>query len=96
LSLFFSEPLPPYRNTRPRRNDLKSFAGGGAHRSGANGGTRQTAGDPNVVELFSRLQKAWRHQGTLRRTYDGMPSSREERDAWSQLIKYLTRAPGAI
>ena len=57
---------------------------------------RRTAGtsavaDPVVLTTFVTLQKIWRRQGTLRRTYGGMPSSREERGAWKQLTEYLTK-----
>jgi hypothetical protein len=36
--------------------------------------------DRAVVAVFTGLQNAWRRQGTLRRTFNGMPSSREERE----------------
>ena len=49
--------------------------------------------DTPVVEVFRRMQKVWRRQGTLRRTYNGMPTSREERESWRQLIQYLTDLP---
>ncbi len=49
--------------------------------------------DGTVVVVFVGLQKVWRRQGTLRRTYDGMPSSREERVGWRQLIQYLSALP---
>src|SRR5271166_615706 len=47
--------------------------------------------DRAVVAVFASLQNIWRRQGTLRRIYDVMPSSREERGAWKQLIEYLTK-----
>ena len=47
----------------------------------------------SVVAVFMGLQNAWRRQGTLRRTFDGMPSSQEEREGWKQLIQHLTQLP---
>jgi hypothetical protein len=47
--------------------------------------------DRGVVTIFTALQAVWRRQGTLRRTYDGMPTSREERAGWKHLIEYLAR-----
>ena len=49
--------------------------------------------DRAVVAVFMGLQNAWRRQGTLRRTFDGMPSSQEEREGWKQLIQHLTQLP---
>lgn len=51
------------------------------------------AADTAVVSVFMALQNVWRHQGTLRRTFNGMPASREERQAWRQLIQYLAKLP---
>jgi hypothetical protein len=47
--------------------------------------------DRGVVTIFTALQTVWRRQGTLRRTYDGMRSSPEERSAWKHLIEYLLK-----
>jgi hypothetical protein len=49
--------------------------------------------DRALVAIFMGLQNAWRRQGTLRRTFNGMPSSQEEREGWKQLIQYLTKLP---
>jgi hypothetical protein len=49
--------------------------------------------DRAFVAVFEQLQKVWRRQGTLRRTFNGMPTSREERESWKQLIQYLTDLP---
>jgi hypothetical protein len=43
--------------------------------------------DRSFVAVFAQLQNVWRPQGTLRRTFDGMPTSREERASWKQLIQ---------
>ena len=51
----------------------------------------EAVADKAVVAVFTGLQNVWRRQGTLRRTYDGMRSSPEERGAWKQLIEYLTQ-----
>jgi hypothetical protein len=49
--------------------------------------------DSFVVEIFAELQRLWRRQGTLRRTFDGMPTSHQEREAWKRLIRYLAKLP---
>jgi hypothetical protein len=45
------------------------------------------------VGIFAELQTIWRRQGTLRRTFDGMPSSRQERSGWKRLIRHLATLP---
>ena len=71
------------------------------YRRSANSGARRPKqhtpkiekADRAVVAIFMVLQNAWRRQGTLRRTFDGMPSSQEEREGWKQLIQHLTQLP---
>jgi hypothetical protein len=96
MSLFFSEPVPPRPKRPPRKSFLFPFAEADRPLSAraSTSGTKQPIGDAAdnaVVALFLGLQKIWRRQGTLRRTYDGMPSSREEREVWKQLIQYLIK-----
>jgi hypothetical protein len=52
----------------------------------------QIEADASVIALFRDLQRLWRRQGTLRTTFEGMPSSREERRDWERLIQYLTKS----
>ena len=49
--------------------------------------------DSFVVEIFAELQRLWRRQGTLRRTFDGMPTSPQECEGWKRLIRYLAKLP---
>jgi len=51
--------------------------------------------DSFVVELFAQLQRIWRQQGAPHRTFDQMPSSRQERSGWTRLIRYLSTLPPA-
>jgi hypothetical protein len=55
--------------------------------------TKIEKADPAVVKVFTGLQAVWRRQRTLRRTFNDMPSSREEREGWLQLIRYLSELP---
>jgi hypothetical protein len=52
---------------------------------------KQAVADPVVLTLFVGLQKLWRRQGTLRRTYGGMRASPDEAELWQQLARYLTK-----
>ena len=72
--------------------DYRRSANSGARRPKQNTQKIEQA-DRAVVAVFTGLQNAWRRQGTLRRTFNGMPSSREEREGWRQLIQYLTELP---
>ena len=85
MGLLFSQPVPPRPEKPPRKSFLFPFAEEGTKRPISD------SADSAVVALFSGLQKVWRRQGTLRRTYHGMPSSPEERAAWKQLIEYLVK-----
>jgi hypothetical protein len=90
MGLLFAEPVPP-RPPRPRKGGLL-FAE--KHTSAAIRSTKKPpsdVADDTIVAVFSSLQKIWRRQGTLRRTYQGMRSSQEECEAWRQLIEYLTK-----
>jgi hypothetical protein len=49
--------------------------------------------DSFVVLLFAELQAIWRRQGTLRRTFYGMPTSHQEHESWERLIRYLVNLP---
>jgi hypothetical protein len=77
------------------------FWGGlGDHRQPANRRTphikqrlKIEGADKAVLADFMTLQSVWRRQDTLRSTFKGTPSSREERQAWKHLIQYLTRLP---
>jgi hypothetical protein len=55
--------------------------------------TKIEEADKVVLADFMTLQSVWRRQDTLRSTFERMPSSREEREAWKHLIQYLTRLP---
>jgi hypothetical protein len=48
--------------------------------------------DSFVVEIFAELQRLWRRQGRLRRTFDGMPTSQQECEGWKRLIRHLGKA----
>jgi hypothetical protein len=96
MGLLFSEPVPLRPKGLPRKSFLFPFAEEDTPLS-ARARTSRTkkpisdGADGTVVGLFLGLQKVWRRQGTFRGTYDGMPSSREEREAWKQLIEYLIK-----
>ena len=77
---------------RHGREAYRPLATGGANRPKQYTAKIDKA-DSAMVAIFMELQNVWRRQGTLRRTYSGMPSSREERRAWKQLILHLEKLP---